>query len=503
MENTTQTSEDIEQSVPLKDGKEKPLSVCQKLKVAKDNVTVEPVLFSFMIASMISVVGFANLNLDKACRVNLGYNDSVCTALMLRQREKLGDAEVSVQKLVASVEAWRGVIATVFPIITMIFLGAWSDKMGKRKVCMLLPIGGELASSVMNIISTYFFHIPVELTTFFSAICIAIGGSWHVMYLGTYSYVADITSESSRTFRIGLLTLCLSVSIPIGMGVSGFILRHTGYYGVFGITTTLHILNFLYVWFRIKENGRENNSNKSKKSGSGCVRFLTEFFNWQSVKDLLQLLLKRRPNNRRMKLGLVIIASCLLNGPIWGEISIVYIMCRYRFNWDEIKYGVFASYNFVVHTIGTLFAMSLFAKKLKMDDSSLGIIATLSRILGALVWALARNDLEIYLAPVAEFFDGMMIIALRAMASKFVTSQELGKVFSLFGVLEVVMMLVLSPVYSRVYIATLAVLPGAAYFITALAGLPAVFIFIWFHREYKRELRDAALSLDCTEEVIK
>ncbi|XP_041976016.1 proton-coupled folate transporter-like isoform X2 [Aricia agestis] len=469
MENTTQTSEDIEQSVPLKDGKEKPLSVCQKLKVAKDNVTVEPVLFSFMIASMISVVGFANLNLDKACRVNLGYNDSVCTALMLRQREKLGDAEVSVQKLVASVEAWRGVIATVFPIITMIFLGAWSDKMGKRKVCMLLPIGGELASSVMNIISTYFFHIPVELTTFFSAICIAIGGSWHVMYLGTYSYVADITSESSRTFRIGLLTLCLSVSIPIGMGVSGFILRHTGYYGVFGITTTLHILNFLYVWFRIKENGRENNSNKSKKSGSGCVRFLTEFFNWQSVKDLLQLLLKRRPNNRRMKLGLVIIASCLLNGPIWG----------------------------------TLFAMSLFAKKLKMDDSSLGIIATLSRILGALVWALARNDLEIYLAPVAEFFDGMMIIALRAMASKFVTSQELGKVFSLFGVLEVVMMLVLSPVYSRVYIATLAVLPGAAYFITALAGLPAVFIFIWFHREYKRELRDAALSLDCTEEVIK
>ncbi|XP_041976386.1 proton-coupled folate transporter-like [Aricia agestis] len=504
------SAEDIEQTIPLRVQEIKKevgnLKFLQKLKDVKDNITVEPVMSVFMIASMIAVTGVQNLNLDKACRVNLNYNDTVCTALTLRQRENYSNAEVDVQKLVASVEAWRTIIATVFPLIMMVFLGAWSDKMGKRKVCMLMPIAGEFISCSMNIMSFYFFDsVTVELTSVLSTLAIALGGAWYVMYLGSYSYLADVTSEQSRTFRMGLLTLGLSISFPIGMGISGIILRYTGYYGVFGIPATMQLLNFLYICFFIKDKSTLREK-KSKNNRPRWVQFLIQFFNLQSLKDMLGLLLKRRPNNQRMKLILIMIAVCLINGPFWGELSIFYIACRYRFNFDEIKYSIFTSYNLTLHAVGTLFTISLFTKKLKMDDSTLGMIATLSRILGAFVWVFARNELEVYLAPVAEFFDGTMIIALRAMASKFVTSSELGKVFSLFGVLEVTMMLVLAPIYSRVYIATIHILPGAAYFITIMCSIPAVCIFIWFHREYKRELKTAARAAvkeDCAEEIIK
>lgn len=43
--------------------------------------------------------------------------------------------------------------------------------------------------------------------------------------MGMYSYMADITTEAERTFRIGVLTLCLQIGVPIGLSVSGILLK--------------------------------------------------------------------------------------------------------------------------------------------------------------------------------------------------------------------------------------------------------------------------------------
>lgn len=38
-------------------------------------------------------------------------------------------------------------------------------------------------------------------------------------------YMADITTEAERTFRIGVLTLCMQIAVPIGLSVSGILLK--------------------------------------------------------------------------------------------------------------------------------------------------------------------------------------------------------------------------------------------------------------------------------------
>lgn len=45
------------------------------------------------------------------------------------------------------------------------------------------------------------------------------------MFMGMYSYMADITTEAERTFRIGVLTLCMQIAVPIGLSVSGILLK--------------------------------------------------------------------------------------------------------------------------------------------------------------------------------------------------------------------------------------------------------------------------------------
>ncbi|CAH0627266.1 unnamed protein product [Chrysodeixis includens] len=470
------------------------MTFLEKIKFIKSNITVEPVVALFVMPSVLAMLATQNLNLEKACRVNLGFGDEACTALRLRKRANYTYEEDEVQKLIASVQAWKSVVHTAIPTLLMLFIGAWSDKTGKRKICMLMPIFGEFMTCVLNMINTYFFdEVPVEWTVFMEVIFPALTGGWYTMFLGAFSYLGDITSKDTRTFRIGLLNLCMTVGFPIGMGLSGILLRYLGYYGVFSISAALQFVNFCYVLFVIDDHTWLENKDKVKRTG--CSGFLLEFFDFRSLKETVEIAFKKGPNNRRLRICLILSVVCLTFGPMWGELSIMYIFTRYQFNWDEVKYSIFSTYSLVTHSIGTLFSISVFSRKLKADDAVLGMISTTSKVAGALVLAFARNGYEVYLSPLFEILNGTTAIALRSIASKLVSYQELGKVYSLFGVAETMMPIIFAPLYSKVYIATLNVLPGAVFLVSILATIPALGIFSWFYYQHKQDDKEKRLNM--------
>lgn len=242
---------------PLNEGVEKlysDKSFSEKLLHIRDNITVEPLLAGLIIPSVISMFAMTNLNLDKACRVNLNFSDEVCDALIKRSSNNYSSYEKEVQKLISSIDIWRGVVRTALPCIIIMFLGSWSDRTGRRKICILLPIFGEVLTSVNNIINVYYFYeIPVQFTILLETIFVAGTGGWVTMFLGVFSYISDITSEETRTFRVGLVNFCMTVGVPIGIGASGFLLQRMGYYGIFSMTTTLFTLVLLYGIFCLKE----------------------------------------------------------------------------------------------------------------------------------------------------------------------------------------------------------------------------------------------------------
>ncbi|PZC83886.1 hypothetical protein B5X24_HaOG206635 [Helicoverpa armigera] len=467
----------------------------EKMKFIKSNITVEPVLALFVMPSVLAMLATQNLNLEKACMVNLGFGDGACTALRLRKRANYTFEEEEVQKLIASVQAWKSVVHTAVPTLLMLFIGAWSDKTGKRKICMLMPIFGEFMTCVLNMINTYFFYeVPVEWTVFMEVIFPSLTGGWYTMFLGTFSYLGDITSKDTRTFRMGLLNLCMTVGFPIGMGLSGILLRYLGYYGVFSISALLQFINFCYVLFFIDDHTWLENKDKVKRTG--CTGFLLEFFDFHSLKETVEIAFKKGPNNRRLRICLVLTVVCLVFGPMWGELSVMYIFARYRFNWDEVKYSIYSTYSLITHSVGTLFSISVFSRKLKADDAVLGMISTSSKICGALMLAFARTDVEAYLSPLLEILNGTTTIALRSIASKLVSSQELGKVYSLFGVAETMMPIIFAPLYSRVYIATLNVLPGTVFLVSVTATIPALGIFGWFYYQHKQDEKEKRLNVN-------
>ncbi|CAG5058576.1 unnamed protein product [Parnassius apollo] len=466
----------------------KTIPLKEKMKYLKSNITVEPIVLLFMVPSVLSLLATQNLYIDKACRVNLQFSETVCRDLQIRKLDNHTFEEIEVQKLVASVQAWKSIGNTSVATLLILFVGAWSDKTGRRKICMLVPIFAELMTCILNIVNTYFFYqISMEWTVIIDLIVPSLTGGWYTMFLGSFSYLCDITSKETRTFRLGILNLCLTIGYPIGMGFSGVLLKYLGYYGVFSIAAGTHILNFFYLHIGIEDHTWLEN--KDKKRRTGFIGFLLEFFDLNSFKETIGILFKKGRNNRRLKFFLLLICVCLHYGPQMGETSIIYIFLRFRFNWDEIKYSIYSTYSLILHSIGTIFAICIFSKKLKAHDSILGITSMVSKILGTLVIMFAIQDYQAYLYPLVEMLYGTTSIALRSLCSKLVSHQELGRLNSLVGVVETLMPVVYAPLYSRIYIATIDYLPGVVFLLSIVSSIPVLVIFSWIYHQHRKGIK--------------
>lgn len=306
------------------------MGVMAKIKLVYDNMTVEPMLAWYIIGSCVASLATQNLNLEKACRVNLKYNETVCDALERRETENFKTEEETVQQLVASMAIWTTLVQSAIPAFLILFLGSWSDRKGRRKPCMLLPIVGEFITSLALIVCTfYFYELPMEVAGISGAIFPALTGGWMTMFMAVFSYMGDISSLETRTLRIGIVNVGSSISVPIGMAASGVLYKQIGYYGVFSLSACIYVLSFFYGYYKIPESGvvkRIDVSDDKKKieagettQSSGCWSVVKDFFHLQHIKETMTIAFKTGANNRRTRVMLIMIVVIVVMGPLHGE----------------------------------------------------------------------------------------------------------------------------------------------------------------------------------------
>lgn len=202
--------------------------------------------------------------------------------------------------------------------------------------------------------------------------------------------------------------------------------------------------------------------------------------------------------------------------------SLFYLFTRFKFNWSEVEFSFFQTYNMAIHligklifvffypfslcwmrfsyvtinfyfniffrvlfsfafrieTTGTTFSVSIFSSLLKIDDAIIGAIANGSKVLSSFVYAFSMVEWHMYIGPISEIVGGASSIAMRSLASKIVHKQELGKINSLFGIVESIAPLVYSPILAKVYSMTLEEMPGAFFLVGGLMTVPGIFLFL-------------------------
>ncbi|XP_044262868.1 uncharacterized protein LOC123010223 isoform X2 [Tribolium madens] len=451
-----------------------------------ENITVEPMLACYIIPSVFASLATQNLNLEKACRVNLGYSTEVCDALSIRDTANYTKEEQAVQQLVASMGVWKTMLQSALPAFLIMFVGSWSDRWGQRKPCMLLPIVGELCTVLGLMVCTFFFYeLPMEAAGFIEGLFPALTGGWFTMFMGVFSYIADVTTLEMRTLRIGIVNVFCSLGVPIGLALSGVLYKKIGFYGVFSVSAVMYVMALYYGITRFKEAKKVDVPTLENKP---CA-FLRDFFDVRHLWETFRVAFKEGENNRRKKVMLLMLVVMVVIGPLHGEMNVTYLFTRYRFNWDEVDFSIFSTYSMVTNLIGTSISVGVFSHVLKIDDAIIGIYSSMSKILSSFVYGFAKTSLVFYLGAIVEILNGTSFIAMRSIASKLVPPDELGKVNSLFGACEALMPLVYGPMYSATYAATINIMPGAFFILGGILTVPAVLIFGWMYVQHKRDAK--------------
>lgn len=187
----------------LENGEEKPEDEEKPSahKSVLSNITVEPMLFPYLIASILVLLANQNLNIQKACRVSLNLSTLVCSELENKNNNStaLTVSEILVQKLVADMLIWQTIIQSSIPALFVLFLGSWSDRNRLRRPCMLLPVYGEMVRNAGLLVCVYYFdQVPMALTGLWQVLPIAVTGYWTVMFMAVFSYIGDISTVSVK-----------------------------------------------------------------------------------------------------------------------------------------------------------------------------------------------------------------------------------------------------------------------------------------------------------------
>ncbi|KAH8268098.1 hypothetical protein KR026_000079 [Drosophila bipectinata] len=262
------------------------LNYFQKLWRYRHYLVIEPFFFFYFMASVFNAVAMQNFPLDKACRVNLGYNKVVCDTMLDKSEvgiecddfdfanttegatPDLADlvigatgfnytvckAELEAQILAADVSGKRAPMAAIFPLIVLLFAGGWADRYNKRKPCMILPIVGEALSFTCQIISSIFFDsLPMEFGAYCEAIVPALFGGLTFCLMAIYSYITIATPEEDRVFRFGIFAMFVTGVPFIGQPISGLLFSTLGYTWSFASAIVFQIIAITYIIFFVKE----------------------------------------------------------------------------------------------------------------------------------------------------------------------------------------------------------------------------------------------------------
>lgn len=446
----------------------------ERNKNSKFRVTVEPVGFLFIVASVIQGVVIQNLYLEKTCYINFQLNSSECTAQHNHTSETGSEHATEIQKYVSNLNIYGSLIENIPSVILVLFLGPWSEKNG-RKPPMLAPLVGHLCSVSLYILNYYFTSWPAEYILFASIPCGLFGGS-ATLLMALNSYMADITNTQSRTSRLSIMYGSMTISYPIASFVSIYIYTYGGYFAIWGTSLGLGTIALLYIIFWIKDSrGLESEDEQVESSYSPSVNF------GQDDEQLVALRTARchcgsvalnlwecftvtfQPRNgyKRACLSILLASMCVYVSQIPG--SVTYLYTRKLFDWDQPEFALFSTISSLTAVLGSFFLLPLLSSYFEIRDCLIGIFAILGYIAGSLTIAFAVSPLMIYLASIGNVLTASIGVVIRSMLSKLVLSDELSHVYSVLASFESLVPLISTSTYNLIYKATIDSFPGCVF----------------------------------------
>lgn len=384
------------------------------------------------------------------------------------------------------IQIWTRPLSSWLSSCLVLFWGAWSDRSGLRKPCIIFPLAAQLIISLTNLVSScVLVRTPLEVPMFSNAIVDGLSGGAGTLLVGVYSYLSDVTAPADLSYRVGVTNVCLLVGNIFGNAVSGLVVRYLGFLAVYGLSASLFVFGLAYTVFCIREQPATATAptpvdgSKEEQQQPKCL--LRRFFDIDHVVQTFRVVLRTDPAqpHRRPVIVLLLIVWVLIAGPMQSEGSLLYLFTRLQFSWTEVEQSFLGTFSSITSLIGSTFIVDVLSGRLAATDATIAVVGLTSKLLANCVYAAAQVSWVFFGGCCVEMLSAGTNIAMRSIASKAVAGDEVGKMNALLALVESAVPLVFLPLYVTVYDGTRDYWPSAFLALGVVLMLPAMPVFMY------------------------
>lgn len=498
-----------------------PKRFCKSLKVFVSNITVEPIVFcNYLALAFFRVVEHSGLY-EVICIQNYQQSHNVdCKTL-----KEYPDVEDLVQKDASMVTMYLSLAYLLPAMASDIFLGAWSDKHG-RKVNILLGVAGLIIASFPYTILFTFPHTSLVILLIANLIA-GLTGYIAIVMISSLAYMTDIVPDKNAlTVRMAQVYACIGAAQAIGSFSVGGLLKVSSLAYIIVVTEIIQFIGFFYTLIRIKQlpplelrklmsttikenkDGTQVNTSivrttKQPKSETSCWQDIinTLRFIGKRYKEVWHTLTCKRFGHRRCYIFLMTLMYLLFftaeNGLLHGPVISLYVFHR-PFEWKPYNLAFWKGTQALLLSVGTLFGSIIMKRLLKFRETTIMLLCLTSGFCHLTLIAFSKTSWMLYLSVVIGMFANLTIPTIKSFLTQLVNPDEIGKAFTANIVTADLAWVCSTLLFNNIYKATVQTFPGTVFLFAACLLLICFLIVLWIHIDQPRTERNFQRSQQTT-----
>ncbi|KAI5642982.1 major facilitator superfamily domain-containing protein [Phthorimaea operculella] len=413
-------------------------------------ITMEIPMFLAMMSIQLNVATVNNLIMYRTCIHVKDFGDEVCSGFLAPDKTNVTqEVESEVQQYMNLILGVKTVLESLGPAFLCFFLGAWSDRHGRKPLVVWALFGLALSQSMIAVYSTLESLSPWWFIV--TGIPNAILG-YMILFTGAMCYMSDISTHENRSLRLTVVQIVLSMGQVTGQVGSSFLVQAIGITGLLSVSASSTSVAFLYTLFFIKES--LNGATK------GTIRGI---FKFSLAKEMLRVVFKRRSNKGRAQIVLLILINTITIFIIYGMFSLEYSYVRLKLQWAMRDFTIFTAVATIIGCVGGFVGVVFIQKIFSVPDLAFIAFALFTGLVEFAVKAFATEGWHFYLSVCISVFSGLSGPLIRSILSKMILVTDVAKVFAFMGAVEGVSPLISPALYFIVYNKSIDVFPGAIY----------------------------------------
>lgn len=363
-------------------------------------VTVEPVTYFYMLGMYFSVSFGFQYYFQRYARDRLNHTmeHHFCITneyLNTTAGQSVVDASEDDAAHLTFLSTLCGMLMSV---VSTIFMGPLTDQFG-RKFAIALANFGSMISSLLVIMIVY---MELDLNYFIvSSVVSSFFGGFGVLLMGTFSYIADISSHKIRSLRIGILDVMVYISSALTSLLAGVWLSEVdcNFTSLTWVPLICYTISLLYTLLLVPES-LPKAQRQAKKASNNKLKVL-----WKGI------LLYFRPKLVTLKLWICLGVLFIVIVNITGAITInTYFYIRQPLGWNPEQIGLYGGYSGLTHSLALLLLMPL-GFLIGIPDRVLAIIGVLSSCLSYLfiagvnkTWQMFASESTVIKVDLSSYF---------------------------------------------------------------------------------------------------